>query len=358
MNETLEGILKEVHQIRDQIKDVETLENFRVKFLGRKGLLANLADELKSLDDEKKKKFGYQFNLAKKEIESVYEELKQNLVQEPKVRFSFRHPGQKPLVGHLSPISLALNQAIKIFTNLGFKTILGSEIENEYYNFDALNIPADHPARDLWDTFWLDQKKEEEVDKKNQRSKKNKNKNTDRYLLRTHTSPSQVHYLEKNFPPFRIIIPGKVFRYEATDKTHEFEFHQLEGLAIGAGANLAELKGVLEKFFSEFYKKNLKIRLRPAYFPFVEPGLEFDVECIFCLNQKKKGCAICKQSGFIEIGGAGMVHPFVFKSVGLDSSKNYGYAFGLGLERIIMIRYKINDIRLFHSNDKRFIEQF
>ncbi|MFC1756600.1 phenylalanine--tRNA ligase subunit alpha [Patescibacteria group bacterium] len=226
--------------------------------------------------------------------------------------------------GHLHPLTQVTRQMTDIFQSMGFEVVLGSEMETEYYNFDALNIPKDHPARDAWDTFWL------------------KNGN----LLRTHTSPMQARFMEdtKNQPPFGIVVPGRCYRYEATDRTHGFQFYQLEGLMIGKDITMAHLKGILEEFFKKFFKDDdIEVRFRPGYFPFVEPGIEADL--------KLKG-------EWLEILGAGMVHPQVLKNAGVDSNKYQGFAFGAGIERMAMIKYKIEDLRLFYGNDLRFLNQF
>ncbi|MDD5032516.1 MAG: phenylalanine--tRNA ligase subunit alpha [Candidatus Pacebacteria bacterium] len=224
--------------------------------------------------------------------------------------------------GHLHPLSIIMRQMTDIFQSLGFEVVLGPDVETEHYNFDALNVPKDHPARDMWDTFWL--------------------KNGQ--LLRTHTSPMQIRYMEKHQPPFQIVVPGRVYRYEATDATHEIQFYQLEGLMIGKDINLANLKGVLEEFFKKlFNKKEIDIRFRPSYFPFTEPSVEVDMK----LDNK-----------WLEIAGAGMVHPQVLKNVGIDPNEWQGFAFGVGIDRVAMIKYKIDDIRLFYGSDMRFLKQF
>lgn len=237
---------------------------------------------------------------------------------------------------HIHPISSLIREINSIFYEMGFVFAEGPQIESEHYNFDTLNIPANHPARDMWDTFWL----------KPENSKK---------LLRTHTSPVQVRYMEENEPPIRIIAPGKVFRYEATDTTHEAQFYQIEGLMIGKDITLAHLKGVFEVFFENFFGGKIEVRFRPSYFPFVEPGVEMDMSCFKC---KSKGCNVCKQTGWIEILGAGMVHPKVLQNVGIDSRKWQGFAFGAGVERFGMLKYGIDDLRLFHNGDLRFVNQF
>jgi phenylalanyl-tRNA synthetase alpha chain len=345
MLEQIEGILKEAHQIKEQIKTLSELEKFRIKFLGRRGLLSVIADGLKNLDQEERKKIGKQFNLAKTELNKIYGELKNRLYHESKIKFSFYHPGKKPLVGHRHPLTHVLHLVKKIFIGMGFTIIDSPEIENEYYNFDSLNIPKNHPARDLWDTIWVKEGQNTKI--KNQR-----------LLFRTHTSAYQVKFMQKQTPPFRVVIPGKCFRYEATDKTHDFEFFQFDALSVSSHSSLAELRGTLEQFFTAFFEKSLKVRLRPSYFPFVEPGLEVDIQCIFCSGKNKAGCSICKYSGFIEIAGAGMIHPYVLRQSGISSREHFGWAFGLGIERLTMLKYRIDDIRLFRSNDIRFIHQF
>jgi phenylalanyl-tRNA synthetase alpha chain len=239
---------------------------------------------------------------------------------------------------HIHPITHVIQDIAKIFSEMGFEIAQGPEIETEYYNFDALNVPKDHPARDLWDTFWL---KPREMGK----------------LLRTHTSPVQIRYMENNKPPIAIIAPGKTFRYEATDATHEAQFHQVEGLMIGKDISLANLKDVLETFLQKLFEQDIIIRLRPSYFPFVEPGVEIDMSCFKCQGHDEK-CPVCKGTGWVEIMGAGMVHPNVLNNVGIDSREYQGFAFGGGIDRIAMLKYGIDDIRLFYSGDLRLVNQF
>ncbi len=239
--------------------------------------------------------------------------------------------------GYLHPLTQTIREAVLIFNELGFEVAEGPEIESEYYNFDALNIPGDHPARDMWDTFWL------------------KPLNA-RKLLRTHTSPVQIRYMEKNKPealkPIRIIVPGKTFRHEATDATHEAQFFQIEGLAVGEGITLANMIGTLKTFFEKFFEGKIEIRLRPSFFPFVEPGAEIDISCFKC-HGKGGDCNVCRGTGWIEIMGAGMVHPNVLKEVGIDSSKYTGFAFGGGIDRLVMLKYGVDDIRSLYSGDLR-----
>ncbi|MFO0718413.1 MAG: phenylalanine--tRNA ligase subunit alpha [Candidatus Paceibacterota bacterium] len=238
--------------------------------------------------------------------------------------------------GHLHPITIITKEIISIFDEMGFSVANGPEIENEHYNFDALNIPAHHPARDMWDTFWL------------------KPLNA-RQLLRTHTSPVQIRHMESNKPPIRIIAPGKVFRHEATDATHEAQFYQIEGLMIDTDVSLTHLKWVLENFFRRLFSENVSVRFRPSYFPFVEPGVEIDMSCFKCAGA---GCSVCKNTGWIEIMGAGMVHPKVLESAGIDPTKYRGFAFGGGIDRLAMLKYGIDDVRLLYQGDLRVTNQF
>ena len=248
--------------------------------------------------------------------------------------------------GHLHPLSLIFSQINKIFTEMGFNIAEGPEIETEFYNFDTLNIPEHHPARDMWDTFWL----ASQTKQIGQRLKLER-------LLRTHTSPVQVRYMEKHTPPIKIIAPGKVFRHEATDATHEAQFYQLEGLVVGENISLANLKWTLEEFFEKLFGKKTGVRLRPSYFPFVEPGVEIDMECFKC-EGKNSSCNVCKGTGFIEIMGAGVVHPKVLESAGIDSKKYSGFAFGCGVDRLVMLKYGVDDVRLLYQGDLRLVCQF
>lgn len=244
-------------------------------------------------------------------------------------------PGFRAPVGHLHPVSRVTAELVDIFRDLGFTAVEGPEVETEFYNFTALNIPPNHPARDMWNTFWLDKKRGA--------------------LLRTHTSPVQVRYLEKHPPPLRIIVPGRAFRYEATDRTHDSQFSQIEGLFVAKTVSIAHFRAVIEAFISRFFKvAQAKIRLRPSYFPFVEPGFEVDAACVFC---RQKGCPVCRHTGWLELAGAGLVHPLVFKNAKVKG-KWQGFAFGFGLERLTMLRYQINDIRTFYAGDVGVTRQF
>jgi phenylalanyl-tRNA synthetase alpha chain len=257
-------------------------------------------------------------------------------------------PGVRPEKGHLHPLTKMTREMIDIFSQLGFEIVEGPEVETEYYNFDALNIPDYHPAREMWDTFWLSGGyRMGEVNKKQTRH--------DRLLLRTHTSPVQVRYMETHNPPFRIIVPGRVYRYEATDASHDVQFHQLECLMVDKNASLASLKAIIHEFFSRLFTKRVTIRLRPSYFPFTEPSVEIDISCLSC---KGKGCSICKKTGWVELAGAGMVHPNVFNAVGYNPQDVRGFAFGMAIDRLALMKYNIPDIRLFRSGDIRFLKQF
>jgi len=328
----LNDIKKRAENEINSAQDFNQLREIEKKYLGKKGELTQILRSLKDLSDIEKKKVGKESNILKNHLMDLIN--KKSFTKKGKQFFDVTIPSEKIQIGHLHPLTLVRRQVEDIFERLGFKIIDGPEVETEYYNFDALNIPKDHPARDMWDTFWLKGKKQ---------------------LLRTHTSPAQIHYMEKNNPPLSIIVPGRVFRYEATDASHEINFYQVEGLMVGEDINAVNFKAVMEKFFEMFFNKPVKIRLRPSYFPFTEPSFEVDLQCFIC---KGRGCSTCSKRGWLEMCGAGMVHPNVFKYVKLDSKKWQGFAFGLGLDRLAMMKYKINDMRLLYANDIRLLEQF
>ncbi len=318
------------------------LELFRLKYFGRKsGILNDILKSLKNLPNEKKKEYGIFSNQLKKYIENEIEiknkELKRSdiLKRETKEKIDISIPGKKIFRGHIHPLTHIIRKAVGIFESMGFEVASGPEMESEFYNFDALNIPASHPSRDMQDTFWLD---------------------VPGLLMRTQTSSVQIRYMEKHNPPLRIVCPGRVFRKEATDATHEMQFYQMECLVVGENISLVNLKSVLELFFQKLLdNEKLKVRFRPSYFPFVEPGVEVDVSCFKCLQ---KGCRLCKQTGWIEIGGAGMVHPKVLDTVKFNTLKVRGFAFGMGIDRVAMLKYGVDDVRLFYSTDMRFLKQF
>ncbi|MFO7807414.1 MAG: phenylalanine--tRNA ligase subunit alpha [Candidatus Moraniibacteriota bacterium] len=327
-------------------KDVSKLEDLRIKYLGRKSNFNQMLKELKDLSQEKKKELGPLANKVKQEIQAVIDDsLEKIKAQEEadKEWIDVTAPGENPPIGHLNILSKTQREIEKIFIHMGFEIADGPEIENEWYNFDALNIPADHPARDLWDTFWFKQKT------------KLKNGKESKFLARTHTSNAQIHYMENNKPPFRIVVPGKAYRYEATDANHEHSFGQFEALVVGDDISVANFKDIAEKFFRAYFKQDIDVRLRPSYFPFTEPSFEFDISCTVCGGG---GCPTCKESGWLEVGGCGMVNQRVFEAAGYEKNKYQGFAWGFGIERLAMMKHKINDIRLFRSGDLRFIRQF
>jgi phenylalanyl-tRNA synthetase alpha chain len=335
--------LKEIAKAElSNINTQSELELFRLKYFGRKsGILNDILKSLKDLPTEKKKEYGVFSNQLKKYIENEIEdknrELKKSdiLKKEIKEKIDISIPGKKIFRGHIHPLTHIIRKAVGIFESMGFEIASGPEMETEFYNFDALNIPASHPSRDMQDTFWLD---------------------VPGLLMRTQTSSVQVRYMEKNNPPLRIVCPGRVFRKEATDATHEMQFYQMECLVVGENISLVNLKSVLELFFQKLLDdEKLKVRFRPSYFPFVEPGVEVDVSCFKCLQ---KGCGLCKQTGWIEIGGAGMVHPKVLDAVKFNTLKLRGFAFGMGIDRVAMLKYGVDDVRLFYSTDFRFLKQF
>lgn len=271
----------------------------------------------------------------KQKIRNLLEKKRKEFLPKEKI-FDYTLPPKRPERGHLHPITLVLRKICDIFQSLGFSVVEGPEVEDEWHNFDALNIPPEHPAREflsLGKTFYLEEKK----------------------LLRTHTSSVQIRFMEKNQPPFRIVSPGKVFRKEATDASHEIEFWQLEGLMVSKTVTVANFKAIILEFFKKFFKKEVEVRLRPSYFPFTEPSFEVDIGCVLC---DKKGCSSCGFSGYLEIGGAGMVNQKVFEAVGYQKREWQGFAFGLGINRLAMIKYKIPDIRLFLSSNLKFLKQF
>ena len=337
-------IKKEAKEEIDRAIDYKSLEDVFKKYLGRKGKITRFFHNLKNLPPEERAEKGRQGNELKGWLIKYLEEKKKLLKKEErkegkKVGLDITQPGEKVKRGHISLISKVLEETEDFFASMGFAIVEGPEIETEFYNFDALNVPRDHPARDQWDTFWIEERQ----------------KSKEKLLLRTHTSPIQIRYMQKHRPPFRIIGPGRCFRHEATDASHEIQFYHLEGLAVGRDISLANLKWTLESFIRYFFGKEVKIGWQPSYFPFVEPGLQLLIQCDICHG---KGCSTCGGTGWLEVLGCGMVHPKVFKNVGINPKIWQGFAFGIGIDRLVMIRYRINDIRWFHSGDLRFIRQF
>ena len=343
----LEQLKKEAKNSISLIKNALDLEQWRIKYLGRKSVLSLFFNSLTKLPLIEKKKQGQKANEIRQILSSLYDGAKKNIENDFSSSLDFidiTQPGKKIHYGHLHPLTLTLSDITNSFQKMGFSIIEGPEIETEYYNFDALNIPAGHPAREMFDTLWL------------------RSNNKDKFLLRTHTSPMQVHFMETNQPPFRIIVPGKCFRYEATDASHEIQFHQIEGLMVGENISLSNFKAIIEEVVEDIFKQKVLIRFRPSYFPFVAPGVEVDIKIKSKAKNQKP--ALRKIEGskiedeWLEIMGAGMVHPDLFKRVGYETNRWQGFAFGLGVERIAMIKYHIDDIRLFFSSDIRFLEQF
>ncbi len=348
MKELLEKIHAAGLEEIKQVKNLEALKEIEVKYLGRKGELTNILKGLKDLSDEEKRIIGPATNGIKLDLEAKIKDKQSDLEAAEIAKklagefFDITAPGTMTAheIGHIHPLSRVQQEAENIFSDMGFTVMDGPEVESEYYNFEGLNIPADHPARDMQDTFFLKDKSEQKHG---------------RLVLRTHTSPVQIRTMEKYGAPLRIIVPGRVFRYEATDASHDTTFYQVEGLVIDKNISLADLKGVMAEFLTRLFGKEVKVRFRPGYFPFVEPGLELDFSCLIC---NEKGCSVCKHTGWVEFMGAGMVHPNVLKAGGIDSTKYQGWAFGFGLTRLVMMRYGINDIRVLQSGDIRFTQQF
>lgn len=360
--------MKEQQTMSDIVKKIQhasaitELQKIKKQFLGKNGNIARELKALKSLDEQMRAKKGMALQAQKIQItealaaRAAFLEKSASGQRLEREQIDVTRPGKKILRGSIHPLERIIQESVGIFTGLGFTVVLGPEVETEWYNFDALNIPEDHPARDLWDTFWL---------RRNNKKGKNKKGNiattSERLLMRTHTSPVQVRYMETHQPPFRIIVPGKVFRYEATDASHDIEFFQLEGLLVGEKVSVANLKSTVELFFRQLFGVPLALRLRPSFFPFTEPSFEFDISCFRCAgtkNRKRNGCALCGGTQWLEVGGAGMVHPDVFRTANLNPRQWQGFAFGMGIDRIAMMKYRIPDIRLFHSNDLKFLEQF
>jgi len=348
----LEDIKKSALEAIKELASPEKFEEIKIKFLGRKSELTELLRSLKDLSVEERRKLGPKLQELKKELEESFNKrLKELHVSSSTLhkRLDVTKPGHKITSGHIHPLSKMEEEIEQIFLSMNFSVVEGPEVEDEYHNFDALNIPKDHPAREMWDTFWLKQSANglfaRPAAKRSGLGQKSK------LLLRTHTSPMQIRFMEKNNPPFQIIVPGRVFRYEATDASHEINFYQVEGLMVGKDISLANFKFVVEEFFKKFFgSQKIEFRFRPSYFPFVEPGVEVDIK--LATRDKRQA------TRWLEVMGAGMVHRKVFDAVGYNPNDITGFAFGLGLERLAMIKYKIPDIRLFYSGDLRFIKQF
>lgn len=323
------------------ISNADELESYRLKFISRNGLLTSLFEELKNVSREEKPAVGKKLNEVKKLAENKYNTFKAQLEDSgsKKENIDLTLPAASYSIGREHLISQTLAEMVKIFREIGFKVTDGPELEEEFYNFDALNTPAHHPARDMQDTFYVQHPTDKEK----------------KYVLRTHTSPVQIRTMLQNKPPLRIISPGKVYRNETVTYKNYFMFHQLEGLFVDKNVSMKDLKSVLAYFFKKFYGENTKIRFIPSFFPFTEPSGQIDISCFIC---EGKGCKTCKDTGWLEVGGCGMVDPNVFKAVNIDPEEYTGYAFGMGMERLTMMKYGIKDIRILYQNDVRFLDQF
>ena len=333
--EEIEKLKKEIWESFEKIESFSQLEKFRIKYLGKKGEITSYLKLLKDFPLEEKKRLGKELNDLKSQLEKKLKSKEREILfkeEDKDLGLDLTLPGRFPSVGTLHPISQIIDELCEIFSRLGFEVVTGPEIETEYYNFTALNIPDWHPARDMQATFYL--------------------KNG--ALLRTHTSPMQIRAMLERTPPLRIVAPGKVYRCDA-DVRHSPMFHQIEGLMVDENVSFTDLKGILTYFAKEIFGEKTKVRFRPSYFPFTEPSVEMDIECVICHG---KGCRVCGEAGWIEILGAGMVHPEVFKAVNYDTNIWQGFAFGLGIERIAMIRYGVEDIRMFFENHLMFLQSF
>ncbi|MDD5040150.1 MAG: phenylalanine--tRNA ligase subunit alpha [Patescibacteria group bacterium] len=335
MGETVEKIRQEALIKVQQAETIEELRGLSVRYLGRKGALTRVLRQLQDLPVDERRAVGQLANRAKRDIVLAMDERREE-VQRPLENASVLEstwPGSARGLGHLHPVTQQIRIAEDIFCSMGFEVVTGPELESPKYNFDLLNIPKDHPARDEWDTFYIEGE----------------------LLLRTHTSPVQLRAMEKRKPPVRLIVPGRVFRHEATDPGHDTMFYHLEGLVIDRGVSAANLMATLKDFLRAVFQRSVEIRFRPSFFPFVEPGYEVDMQCQLCGGT---GCSVCKQTGWVELLGAGTVHPTVLRNMGVDPREYSGFAFGIGMDRLMMLRHGVNDIRLLYSGDLRFLEQF
>lgn len=332
---------KETEEVRKQfiadfkaVQDSKELEDLRIKYVGRKGFITALFKQMGQLPPEERPEAGKAINQLRIEFDKRFQEAQNSIGKEKKAdRIDLTLPGRKPSVGRKHPLTQVLDEIKSIFSGLGFTVADGPEVETDYYNFEALNIPKLHPSRNMQDTLYIG----EDI------------------VLRTHTSPVQIRVMEKTKPPVRIIAPGRVYRRDTPDASHSPFFHQVEGLCVDKGISFGDLKSVITTCAHQLFGKDIKVRFRPSFFPFTEPSMEYDFNCIICRGE---GCKVCKQTGWVEISGAGMVDPNVFEAVGYEPEIYSGYAFGMGVDRIAMMKYQIDDIRLFFENDMRFLSQF
>jgi phenylalanyl-tRNA synthetase alpha chain len=338
LSDALEQLVSNAERAIQNAQDLKALDDLRVAYLGKKGEITQRMQTLGTLAPEERKEAGKYINLAKQSIQAAIEERKSALelanldAKLAAEAIDITLPGRGQDNGGLHPVTLTLQRIEKLFSQLGFEIAEGPEIEDDYHNFEALNIPESHPARAMHDTFYFD----------------------DHLLLRTHTSPVQIRVMKEKQPPLRVIAPGRVYRCDS-DLTHTPMFHQVEGFMVDEDVSFAQLKGILDEFLRNFFERDLAVRFRPSYFPFTEPSAEADIQCVMCNGA---GCRVCSHTGWIEVLGCGMVHPNVFRHVGVDSEKYTGFAFGMGAERLSMLRYGVNDLRLFFENDLRFLQQF
>lgn len=334
----IERVVSEAQAAVSQVQDEAALDEVRVRYLGKKGELTALLKSLGSLNAQERPVAGAAINTAKEQVQALIATRKASLGAEQLATIveaeavDVTLPGRRPAVGGLHPVTQALARAEEIFVGAGYEIFAGLEVEDDYHNFEALNIPKHHPARAMHDTFYF----------------------RDGMLLRTHTSPAQVHVMENQQPPIRVICPGRVYRRD-NDLTHTPMFHQIEGLVIDRGISFADLKGTVTEFVQRFFEKDLELRFRPSYFPFTEPSAEVDVQCVHCLGN---GCRVCSQTGWLEIMGCGLVHPNALEMSGIDSEEFSGFAFGMGGDRLAMLLYEVDDLRLFFENDLKFLRQF
>jgi phenylalanyl-tRNA synthetase alpha chain len=339
MNDRVETVVRRALSAIENARTTGALEEARVKLLGRKGELTLLMRQMRSIDPEDRPRFGALVNSARERIEKELDERAGALGAAEKAKrlesegIDVTAPGRMPRVGKIHPLTQGIQEITEIFIQMGFKVVEGPEVETDYYNFEALNTPEYHPARDVQDTFYI----------------------SESVLLRTQTSPMQVREMERREPPVKVVVPGKVYRRDQVDATHSPVFHQIEGLLVDRDVTFTDLKGTLAMFARDFYGGERKVRFRPHYFPFTEPSAEMDISCVICGGA---GCRVCKQEGWIEVLGCGLVHPNVLRRVGYDPDELTGYAFGMGVERIVMLKYGIDDLRLLFENDLRFLSQF
>lgn len=338
----LEGLVPECEARLDQASSLSDLEELRIEYLGRKGRLAKIMSGLPSLSKEDKPVAGKKANEVKTALTELIEgrqsQLERAAITESLSRFDPTMPGRTPHKGSLHPVSLVMDEICDVFVGLGFEVVTGPEVENDWYNFEALNMPPDHPARDMQDTLYI----------------------SESFLLRTHTSPLQIRSMQEKNPPIAVIAPGKVYRRDS-DITHTPMFHQIEGVLIDENVSMADLRGTLTAFVQQLFGPKTEVRFRPSFFPFTEPSAEVDISCVMCGGKGHidgQPCRVCKQTGWVEILGCGMMDPNVMKSVDYDTEKYSGFAFGLGIERVAMLKYGIGDLRMFFENDIRFLEQF